>query len=106
MTWLKMAPWLLAIAGSLAAYVMFNIARKRKSKIDDLADRLATITLNLQLLRDAQTSDAQSQAAVLTINQEIKEAKSDEDAERIRNEFVDTAFGGLRDMQGSDNPAG
>lgn len=87
------------IVGCSVAYAMFRLARKRKVKIQELQNKVNSLSLNLQMLREAEVTDARSQTAIERINQKIKEAETDEDAEDIRRDFVDSVLGGLRDMR-------
>lgn len=94
-----MISWVLSIVGFSAATVMFLLVRAKDKKIKSLSGKLASISHNMIQLKKAQLDDADAQSSLVEITEEIKNAKTDEDARNLRVHIVDSIYSGLRDYQ-------
>ena len=84
-----------AVISALFAYLSFTRARNLKKQLARKDAKLVAMTRNLQAIMDADQNDQVAVAKVDALDREIANAKTKNDAARIRSRFVSSAFNGL-----------
>jgi len=90
-----LAAILVAIICALLAYLAFTRARHLKVQLEKKDAKIVAMTRNLSLIMEADKSDQIAVAKINALDREIANAKSKQDAARIRHRFVSSAYNGL-----------